>query len=182
MNRIRFSILLILAIALTLALPSGNSCQAEPSREYVVKAAFLYNFAQFVEWPSDAFSSPEAPIIIGVVGEDPFGGVLEQAVRDKKIGGRPLIIQRFRDVGSLRFCHILYVAPSEADNANQIIAKVGSLTLAVGDFESFTAKGGTFRFLLEDNRVRFEVNVASTRNLRIKISSKLLKLARVYGQ
>jgi hypothetical protein len=183
MNRIRFSILLVLAVALTLVVPSGDSCQGQTaSREYAVKAAFLYNFAQFVEWPGDAFSGPDAPIIIGVVGEDPFGGLLEQAVRDKKVGGRPLVIQRFHDAGSLRFCHILYVAPSESEETAQVLAKAGQLTLAVGDFESFTARGGTFRFLLEDNRVRFEVNVAATHKLRIKISSKLLKLARVYGQ
>jgi hypothetical protein len=163
-----------------LALPSGGD--ASSAREFVVKAAFLYNFSQFAQWPDDAFASADAPFVIGIAGDDPFGGALEQAVRDKKAGGHPIVVEHCRDAASLRACHILYVSASEAENTDDILKKVGDTTLTVGDSDGFTAKGGAFRFLLDEKRVRFEVNIDVVKDLRLKVSAKLLKLARIYGK
>lgn len=177
-------LLLLLAapLALLLALWS-NAAQAQTaaSREYQVKAAFLYNFAQFVEWPDDAFSTARSPIVIGVVGENPFGSSLEQAVGGKSVNGRSLEVRYFRDVESMRACHILFLASSEREHVREALEKAGRSALTVGDFEGFTASGGIFRFLTEGNKVRFEVNLDAARASRVKISAKLLKLAKIYG-
>jgi hypothetical protein len=176
----------VLALVAVLALAGGStpalSADSGAAREYKVKAAFIYNFAQFVEWPADAFASSKAPIVIGIVGDDPFDGSLENAVRDKTIGGRSLLVEHYKTAANLAPCHILFVPRSEAENVPAILQKTGNFTLTVGETDDFCAKGGAFRFLLEDNKVRFEVNVDTIRRLRIKVSAKLLKLAKVYGQ
>jgi hypothetical protein len=184
MNR-RTPGLSLASVAAWIILAAGVSpCRADssPAREYVVKAAFLYNFSQFVQWPGDAFPDANSPFVIGVIGDDPFGGALEQAVRDKKVAAHPIVVEHYRDVSEMKPCHIVYVGASESGNTAEILQKTGGTTLTVGDYDGFTAKGGAFRFLLEENRVRFEVNIDVVKKLRLTISAKLLKLARVYGQ
>jgi hypothetical protein len=147
-----------------------------PSREYQLKAAFLYNFAQFAEWPDDAFKGPHAPIVIAVAGENPFGSALEQAVRGKQLNGHEITVRYFPGAASVEPCHVLFVSASERNNTSL----AGNYCLTVGDVEGFTARGGIFRFLVEDNRVRFEVNIDAAQHSRVKISSRLLKLAKIY--
>ena len=152
-----------------------------PSREYVVKAAFIFNFAQFVEWPAEAFETEDAPLVIGVLGENPFGDALARAVQNKTARGHPLVVRHFPDVASLRGCHLLYTGATDGETVRQLVAKVGtSPVLTLGEPGSFLAAGGTMRFLMDEGKVRFEVNLDAAAAARLRISSKLLKLARVY--
>jgi hypothetical protein len=154
--------------------------QRELPSEYEVKAAFLYNFAKFVEWPADTHSNPSAPIRLCVLGEDPFGRILDRAVQDKSINGHELTILRSRQAQELRACHILFISASEKKHLPEIFAALqGSSVLSVGDTEQFAELGGTIQFTLQDNRVRFTINLDAAERARLKISSKLLSLARV---
>lgn len=159
---------------------TGARSQTELPSEYEVKAAFLYNFAKFVEWPADAFLNPNEPIRLCVLGEDPFGRVLDHAVQSKSINGRTLTILRSRQVRELRACHIIFIGASEKNRLPEIFAALrGSSALSVGDTEQFVQSGGAIQFTLQDNRVRLTINLAAAERAHVKISAKLLSLARV---
>lgn len=171
--------LLRLAIALMLLSSSAHS-QAGTATEYQVKAAFLYNFAKFVEWPTEAFSQPSAPFHLCVFGDDPFEGELERIVREKTIGGRPLRVLQPKRADRARGCHILFVASSDRKKVRSLLeALSGSTTLTVGDTSEFTRLGGMINFLVEGGRVRFEINPEAAQENRLRISAKLLSLARI---
>lgn len=153
---------------------------AQQSGEYTVKAAFLYNFAKFVEWPAQAFPSPDAPFSICVLGPDPFGAALDAVVAHERIQGRPLIVLRM-DLwdGSAR-CHILFISNALQQQYEALLgAGTFSRTLTVGDDEPFLLAGGHISFFLEENRVRFAVNADSVARSDLQISSKLMRVARV---
>lgn len=144
-----------------------------------MKAAFLYNFAKFVEWPAGTFATERAPIVIGVLGDDPLGAALEQAVQGKTVNGRALVVKRLKTL-PLPVCHILFITASERKRASQFIeGLLGQPVLTVGETEQFAQSGGLVNFFIEDNKVRFEINVDNAERSRIKISAKLLSLARV---
>jgi YfiR/HmsC-like len=148
--------------------------------EYQVKAAYLFNFLKFVEWPEDAFTDPLAPFVIGVVGEDPFGNALPQVVVGKTVQGRDLVIRIYRAGEDLRGAHILFISASERKRLPMILSGLrGSSVLTVSDSAGFLDAGGMIQFLNENGRVRFAINVNETGRARVKISSKLLSLARV---
>jgi hypothetical protein len=175
LNRV-VRLLLVLALV---GSPLSVGVQARASNEYQVKAAFLYNFAKFIDWPGEAFAGPSAPLIIGVVGDDPFGGALDQAINGKSIGGRPLAVRRLKWGQDLRSCHILYISSSEQKRLPQIIQSLrGASVLTVSDMERFNQQGGIINFILEANRVRFEINSRAADQARLRISSKLLALAK----
>jgi len=162
---------------------------APDSSEYLIKAGFIYNFAKFVEWPSAAFAQPDSPIVIGVLGTDPFGSVLDRLVQDKKIGQRGFVVRRYKwgkdlkDLKDLRDCKILFVSASEKAHADEIIQLVKWLPiLTVGETPGFAERGGVIRFTVEDNRVRFEVNVDAAHQADLNISSRLLTLAKIIPQ
>ncbi|MDB6094132.1 MAG: YfiR family protein [Verrucomicrobia bacterium] len=170
--------ILLLLYAMALRTPA----QAAPTREYEVKAVFLFNFAQFVDWPPQAFESPTSPIVIGVVGPDPFGGALEAAVRSELVNGRPLVVQRYRRPQDIGDCHVLFVASAVAGQMNEILARVKDHSvLTVGDSEGFTKGGGVIRFLNDKGRVRLRINVDAARAAHLKLSSKLLRPAEIIG-
>jgi hypothetical protein len=177
-QRYRFKPLPVILAVLGLALLCGGD---EPSQEYKVKAAFIYNFARFIEWPPEAFANADAPFVIAVVGTDPFNGALEQAVAGKKVGTRRVEIRHFDSVEKIGSCQILFLPTTDDDAQAQIIHKVANdHVLTVGDSENFDSNGGSFRFFMEDNKMRFEVNTDATDRDKLRISSKLLKLARIY--
>lgn len=156
----------------------GSEVQAQTSNEYQVKAAFLYNFAKFVDWPAEAFGGGSGPLVIGVVGDDPFGGVLDQAINGKTINGRSMVVHRLKWGQDLRSCHILFISSSERSRLPQIIQSLrGASVLTVGDMGGFNQQGGIVNFVLEANRVRFEINSRGADQARLRISSKLLALA-----
>lgn len=174
-----------LASALACALlfgGAGGSLRAQPAQEYQVKAVFLLNFAQFVEWPTSAFPAPQSPLIVGVLGNDPFGVALEEAVRGEKVRGHPLVIQRFRRPQDVRECHILFVAtPEDARLETALPALPARHVLIVGDGAEFAQRGGTIGFRTENNKIRLRINLAAARSADLTISSKLLRAAELVG-
>lgn len=172
------SIWMLLSCAIAMGSLSDLQPQTPPPGEYEVKAAFLYNFAKFVEWPSTAFPGPDSPMIIGVLGEDPFGKELDLTVAGKLVQGRPLQVRRWRRIENVESCHILFFSSSERRAVPELLGRLQSApVLTVGEQEQFIAQGGMISFLLEENRVRFDINNLSARNAGLKISSRLLALA-----
>jgi hypothetical protein len=150
--------------------------------EYQVKAAYLFNFLKFVEWPEESFADPLAPIVIGVVGEDPFGSALPQVVTGKTVQGRDLVIRIYHAGEDLRGAHILFISASERKRLPTILSSLrGSSVLTVADTSGFLDSGGMIQFLNENGRVRFAINVDATGRARLKMSSKLLTLAKMVG-
>ena len=169
--------LLIVWLACTVSVPAQRGAFDE--RE--VKAVFLLNFAQFVDWPASAFASPESPVVIGVLGNDPFGRLLDEVVVGEVVKGRKLSVVRFRRVEDVKSCHVLFISPSEAPQYEHIMMTLGSQpTLTVGETANFTARG-MIRFLTESNRIRLEVNVDAAKTAGLTISSNLLRAARIVG-
>jgi hypothetical protein len=155
-----------------------SAIQQEALPEYHVKAIFLYNFAQFIEWPSDAFPHADAPLIIGVLGDDPFGPYLDEATKNERVNNHPLSVRRFRNLNEIDECHILFISTSEKDKIKDICRKlVSTNTLTVGDSPNFTKQGGMIRFYSEENKTRIRINLIATKNAELTISSKLLRLA-----
>ena len=173
---------MVLSLCLVLACSGLTNAApvAEPIvDEYQVKAAFLFNFAKFVEWPTEAFSNPNAPLVITVFGEDPFNGSLE-AVKGKLVNNRKLTIRRVKDIQDIGKTNVLFVSPSAKKELARILeAQQGQSVLTVGEDGVFTQCGGIINFVKEDNRVRFEVNVSAAERAGLKISSRLLALARI---
>jgi hypothetical protein len=168
------AVLLLLAAWLT----PRASAQTAVAREYQIKAVFLFNFAQFVAWPPAAFTAPDAPLVIGVLGDDPFHHTLDDTVRGEKIEGRPITIERYRRLEDLRPCHVLFICRSELARLDQILARVkGQPVLTVGDAEGFAQRGGMIRFVSDNNKVRFRINVDAAKAANLTISSKLLRPA-----
>lgn len=173
----------ILAIALMLGAAHPVRAQAETTlTEYQVEAAFLYHFAKYVTWPPQAFAGPDDPIVIGVLGDDPFGEDLVQTVmREKPVQGRPLRVVHGRSPAELARCHILFISASEESRLKQhfdVLARAGSTALTVGESKGFLEAGGAIRFVVEKKKVRFEIATRAAERAGISISSKLLSLAR----
>ncbi len=151
--------------------------ETRPPTEYQVKAAFLYNFAKFVEWPDRAFSGSTAPLNICVVGKNPFNEYFDD-IRDKTVGGRPISIQVNPDSEQLDLCHILFISSSEKHHLAQLIHKLENAgVLTVADMEGFTGAGGMINLFMQDNKVSFDINLKSARRAGLKVSSRLLRLA-----
>ncbi len=146
--------------------------------ELAVKATFLYKFQPFVTWPAQAFASATAPFTICVVGDDPFGPVLDRAVAGQQVGGHVMAVLRIAALSRDAHCQVVYIAPSLAQSARQIEdAVVGAPVLTVTDSMVDPAAKGIINFVVADNRVRFEIDAASARQDGLEISSKLLSLA-----
>jgi hypothetical protein len=150
------------------------------TKEYQIKAAFLLNFIQFVEWPAAAFSGSNAPLCIGVLGDDPFGNALEETVRGESVRDHKLSIRRAQRVEDLTECKMVFVSKSENKRVPEILAKIDSHpVVTVSEVEGFARQGGTINFYHEQNKVRFEINPASARQSGVKISSQLLGLGKI---
>ncbi len=181
--------ILIVALSVSLSWAPGALAQdrdSSDSSEYLIKAGFIFNFAKFVDWPPTTFAQPDSPIVIGILGTDPFGAIIDQIVQDKKIGGRGFVVKRLKwgaDPKELRECKILFVGASERTHIDELVQIVRGLPiLTVGETPGFAERGGVIRLVLEDNRVRFEVNVEAARQAGLTISSRLLTLARIIQQ
>jgi len=151
---------------------------ATASPEYRLKAVFLFNFAQFVKWPPQAFPQGQTSLIIGVLGDDPFGSDLDETVRGEQVNNRPLTVQRFRRLEDVKTCHILFISRSEADRSGQILTTLrGRGILTVGDSESAAMRGAIIRFATENNKIRLKINLQAAKDADLTISSKLLRSA-----
>ena len=152
--------------------------QAGPSREYQIKAVFLFNFAQFVEWPAVAFAGSTSPLVIGILGGDPFGAYLDETVRDEKVNNRPLTIQRYHQVDEIKTCHVLFISRSEASRLDQILVSLKDRSiLLVGDADDFVQRGGMIRLATNQSKIRVSINVDAAKAANLTISSKLLRAA-----
>ena len=155
---------------------------AQTSKENQLKAVFLFRLAQFVEWPASAFETNESPIIIGILGEDPFGQALDLVVRDETAHNRPLGIRQFKRVEDVTACHILFISRSESGHIETILRTLqGRSILTVSDLEeSFLKKGGMIRFVTEQNKVNIQIHPEVAKEAGLIISSRLLRVADIF--
>ena len=161
-------------------MPCAAVAQTGSAGEYELKAAMLYRLTYFVEWPATVVPDSEGPTILCVLGQDPVGTALPSVISGKAGSGRRTEVRHPRSANEIRGCQVVYVAASEKKNIAQILAALkGSGVLTVADMAQFAAKGGMIQFSLEDNRVRFDVNLAEATQAGLKISSRLLMLARI---
>jgi hypothetical protein len=150
------------------------------SVEYPVKLAFLFNFTSFVEWPADSFKSPGAPLSICIVGHDPFSVDIENDLRTRKAWGHPIEVLKLRPAETLSTCHMVFIPVTEKDQAGKIVRSLTeSNTLTVGESEGFASMGGVINLTVEKSQVHFEVNRLAAARAHLKISAKLLSLARI---
>jgi hypothetical protein len=181
-NSRRVAVLLahFLFLACFLAGPRAAAQDALP--EYQVKAAYLFNFFKFVEWPQDSFGDPTTPVVIGVVGEDPFGTTLPVVIAGKTVQGRELVFRKYYVGEDLRGAHILFISASEKKRLPAILLSLrGSWVLTVSDVDGFLDQGGMIQFVNENDRIRFAINLSATSQANLKMSSKLLSLAKLVG-
>jgi hypothetical protein len=151
------------------------------SREYQLKAAFLFNFCQFVDWPPETFSSADEPLVIGVLGTNPFGNYLEETVSGEKIGTHPVTIRYYKETEDVDDCHLLFIGGRDTIESSEGIAAVkGKSTLTISDQPGFLKQHGMIRFVNQQNKIRFEINVEATKAAGLAVSSKLLRLADIY--
>ncbi len=152
------------------------------TREYDLKAAFLFNFAQFVDWPPEAFANDRAPFVIGVVGEDPFGRSLDEIVAGESVREHPIVVRRFPTLHDLGPCHMLFVGRPDAARPWEVAEALrGRTVLTVGDAKGFASHGGAIEFVVVGGRLRLIVNVAEARAAKLTISSKLLRQSELVG-
>jgi len=157
--------------------------QISSSEEYRLKFAFLYNFARFVDWPADAFSSPQAPLNICIIGRDPFDSDLEQEIAERTISGHPYVTRTLQANADLGACHLIFLPAASDSSLPAILRQVAaSNAITVGESAGFASRGGTVNFVLEGTRLRFEVNLEASQRARSRISSRLLSLAKIVRQ
>jgi hypothetical protein len=168
----RASVLLCIWHFIGFSVPAQES--VVPPLEYQVKAAFLLNFTRFIDWPPDSFATPEAPFKICIAGEDPFGSAIDQIVEGETVRDRKLVVHRLKR-GAAEDCNVMFVAGSQTDEPPP--SKRNGM-LMVGESAGFLRDGGMIAFVLQDRRVRFDINPRAAQNAGLRISSKLLSVAR----
>ena len=177
---------LLRAIAFLLLFLAGNASPAVAAdsiaSEYQVKAVFLFNFTQFVEWPADAFPDPEAPFVIGVLGKDPFGSQLDEVVRGEHVDRHRLVIERYASVSQIQRCNILFIARGDTAAHSVPAAVKGRGILTVSDADEADMKGVMIRLVMRNSRVRMRIDVDAAKADNLTISSKLLRPAEIVGR
>ena len=173
----------LLALLVVWAIAGGllaAQAQTQALTEYEAKAGFLYHFGGFVDWPAKAFTSTGNAFIIGVLGADPFGDVLDEVMQGKIIHEKPVMVKRFVRVEDAVFSHLLFVSSSEASRLPSILEALdGASILTVSELDRFAERGGMVALNTVGQKVRFDINVNAAKRARLKLSSQLLKLARI---
>lgn len=148
--------------------------------EYQVKAVFLFNFSRFIEWPASAFPSGEAPFVVGVFGNDPFGANLDEVVKGESAKGHPLVVRRVRNAAEAAACQILFIPQSENRRLDELVSSLAkSNTLTVSDLPGASQRGVMVRLVTERGRVRLRIDVEAARAAQLTISSNLLRAAEI---
>lgn len=179
-TRVRICGLIPWLVLFALAPLSGSVGQEPGPNEYQVKAAYLFNFAKFVEWPPNTFSSAAAPVQICVLGANPFGHALEDSVAGKIIAGRRLEVSNFSRGVDPRSCQILFISSSEKRRMREILQQfAGAGVLTVADTSGFMEEGGMINFVVDGDQVRFEANLEAAQQAHLKISARLLAVAKI---
>ena len=174
MALLRLTTALLLLYAARLGAQTGQASEAQ------VKAVFLFNFAQFVDWPAEAVADSQAPLVIGILGGDPFGDLLDATVRGERRGARPFVVRRYQRVEDITTCDILFIGRSTGDAPEDILARLKNRPiLTVSDADRFAERGGMIRFVTDRSRIRLQINPAAAEAAHLTISSKLLRLAEV---
>jgi hypothetical protein len=170
------------ATAIGLILMLSAPCRADgPTREQQVKAAFIYNFTQFVDWPPEAFDKDDSPLIVAMLGDDSLAGALDKAMDKKTAGSRPIVVKHFATLDDLGPCHLLFVPATQDSNLSALFDKIkGKPILAVGESDAFMPAGGTMHLFLEDGKMKFEVNSDVCDAIKLHPSAKLMSLARIF--
>jgi hypothetical protein len=177
MTKVRRLIVALALCAGALSLLSSRAVANELS-EYQLKAAFMVNFANFTEWPVHSFPDGLAPVLVGVVGDDPFGHDLDRIVKGKSLSGHPMTVKRVDWQADLNAFHILFISASERRRLPDILHRLeSSSVLTISDIDGFCAAGGMIAFVVENDHVRFEINADIAQRRGLKVSSKLLSLA-----
>jgi hypothetical protein len=159
-----------------------SRAQSVASSEYEIKAAFLFNFAKFVEWPPEVFTDTDGSFVIGILGSDPFGPALEQTIGEKTVKGTAIRIERFHGLENLRPCQILFIGESERANLPVTLKKIEDrCILTVSDMADFARLGGMIQLYTENNKVRFIIHAQAAEQAGLKLSAKLLALAKIFS-
>ena len=156
----------------------GVVAQAQSATEYQVKAAYLFNFAKFVDWPADSFPTADSPLLICVLGQDPFGHDFEQLISDKTVNGHRIEVAHPEGVVQARACQIVFLGLNEKQVQATLQGLRGANILTVGDAAGFAKMGGVIGFVLDDHRVRFEINQKAAEQAHLKLSARLLTVAK----
>jgi uncharacterized protein DUF4154 len=176
LSRVR-AVLIMIVLSATCPLVRA---QNTVGREYNIKAVFIYNFTQFVTWPDAAFTAPSSPFVIAIVGRDPFGSVIDETVAGEKVNGHPIVIQRYTEMKEIKNAHILFVSRDEASAFYKWLPELKTRRmLTVSDTTGFAAAGGMIRFLVQDNKIKLQINLSATREAGLEVSSKLLRVAEI---
>jgi YfiR/HmsC-like len=173
---------LVTVLALCLLPCAGTPAEAQSERlsENQIKAGFLFNFTKFVDWPPDAFHDPSVPIELGVVGDTPITDLVLEAAASKIVNGRAVTVKKVKEGQDLRGLHILFVSSAEEKHVTQILERIkGSSVLTVGEADGFAQSGGVINFFVEGNKVRLEINLEAAARSRLKISAKVIAVARL---
>lgn len=180
--RLRASLIFGFGLLFLLAETRVWAQETQPS-ERQLKAAFLFNFARFTEWPATAFATSNAPMVLGVLGKNPFGDDLERTLKGKTLNNHPLVIKEFHSPVEATNCQVLFISPSEKGRLLEILNSVrGFSVLTVSETEHFTETGGMINFVKEDNKIHFQINNDEAVKAGLKISSRLLSLAVATGK
>lgn len=164
--------------AITALLSALLFIQSPRPSEYQLKAVFLFNFVQFVDWPARAAEDARLPLLIGVLGDDPFGTSLDETVRGERLGVRPIQVRRYREVVEIQECSILFISKSEHNRLPQILLVLKRRPiLTVSDDDAFANRGGMIQFVTDKNRIRLRINLEAAQAADLTISSKLLRVA-----
>jgi hypothetical protein len=175
-NATKLSLVSFFSLLLSLGTIAYGETPAE--KEYAIKAAFIYNFAKFVEWPSESMSKSET-LNVCVLGENPFGLSLKN-LEGKEVQSKKFIVRKAKTIENMGQCHIVFVGKSFRNNLSEILAILrGQNVLTVGDMQGFAQQGGMIGFFVKDEMIRFEINLEAAQQTGLKISSKLLKLATI---
>jgi hypothetical protein len=160
---------------------SAQEKPASNSTEYQLKAVFLYNFTRFIDWPENAFHSVDAPFVIGIVGDNPFGNYLQEVVNNDSVGLHPIIIKYFSKPEKVADCHLLFINSNDPEQIKSVLnITSGKSILTVNDTPNFSRWGGHVQFYNQQNRIKLQINASATKDAHLTVSSKLLNLARIY--
>ncbi len=162
------------------ALDAAGETGTDGVDEYQLKAAFIAKFVKYVTWPAERLGADDAPLVIGVFGQDPFGDKLELAFKSRKADERPIAVRRFQRLEELQGAHVLFVPARDAGRLGEILRSIPDTSLLlIGESDAFAARGGVINFYLDADKLRFEINTESAKRQKLRVSSDLLKLARI---
>ncbi|HXP59960.1 MAG TPA: YfiR family protein [Dongiaceae bacterium] len=169
----------MLLLALLPGLRSAGETDTGPT-EYQVKAVFLFNFAKFIEWPAAKLGGPDSPLVIGIIGDNPFGTLLEETIKDQAINGHKLVSRAISTTAEAVACHIVFISRSEKERLRPLLAALkGQPVVTVSELRGFAQDGGMIALVLLNGRVKLEINPAAAGEAGVKLSSKLLSIARI---